>query len=171
MVAGAGQLELAAAEREYQNLLGDEQSQGLQKAEASTRLPALNELQAVLPEDAAVIEYVILDNQLALFLLTRAELRVATVEETEANLRARVELLRDLLVQQGRDSWRKPAEGLRRILVNPLEEPGWLAGRRRLYVVPHGVLHHVPYAALLKGDRFLVQDYELAVPRPALLGQ
>src|SRR5205823_5750046 len=53
-------------------------------------------------------------------------------------------------------------------------EAGWLHGVRRLYVVPHAVLHYVPFAALLasnnKPDHFLVDDYTLAyLPAAAAL--
>jgi len=45
-----------------------------------------------------------------------------------------------------------------------VEAGGWLRGRRRLFLVPHGVLHYLPFAALARttGSRtLLVEDYVL----------
>jgi CHAT domain-containing protein len=54
------------------------------------------------------------------------------------------------------------------------EGNGWLSGVKRLYLVPHGLLHYVPFAALPRDDghgfRYLVEDYEVAyLPAAAAL--
>ncbi len=65
--------------------------------------------------------------------------------------------------------WQRPAEGLRRILITPLEEDGWLEGIEHLRIVPHGVLHYLPFAALARPPappdarpRLLIEDYLLS---------
>jgi CHAT domain-containing protein len=59
-----------------------------------------------------------------------------------------------------------PAESLASFLIGPVEHEGWLMGINRLYLVPHSILHYLPFAALLRadgnGERFLVEDYVLA---------
>jgi CHAT domain-containing protein len=93
---------------------------------------------------------------------------------TGANLTAKVELLRDLISSADRDDWRGPAASLYQQLIGPASTAGWLHGVRRLYIVPHGILHYLPFAVLVEGPgadaRFLVQQYSLKqLPSASLL--
>jgi CHAT domain-containing protein len=59
-------------------------------------------------------------------------------------------------------------------LIEPLEQAGWLDDIDRLYLVPHGILHYLPFAVLPRtgdgGRRLLVEDYTLAyLPSAAAL--
>jgi CHAT domain-containing protein len=159
--------ELAAAQREYQALLDDlRAAQPAYVALRTVSVPSDADIQGKLPPDAALLEYVVSDDTLAIFVLTHASLRATTVPVRAADLRAKVELFRDLVVGERTDTWRKPAESLRRLLIEPVEQAGWLAGITHVYVVPHGVLNYLPFAALpqsrAQGARFLVEDYVLA---------
>jgi len=80
------------------------------------------------------------------------------------DLTAKVALLRELVLRRG-DEWRGPAASLAELLIEPLVRAGWLDGRRRLYLVPHGVLHHLPFTLLPLGDgqQLLVERHELTV--------
>jgi CHAT domain-containing protein len=113
-----------------------------------------------------LLEYVVSEDAIAIFVLTRTSLRAKTVPVRAVDLRAKVELFRELVVGERTDAWRKPAESLRRLLIEPVEQAGWLDGITHLYVVPHGVLHYLPFAVLprtgAKGPRYLVEDYVLA---------
>ena len=76
--------------------------------------------------------------------------------------------MRELVLRRG-DEWRGPAASLSEHLVEPLLRAGWLTGRRRLYLVPHGVLHHLPFALLPvgSGQAPLVERHELTVLQAA----
>lgn len=167
--------DLAAAERAYQDLLDDlRRSDPTYVAWHALALPSAAQLQKLLPPNTALIEYVIAENKLAIFVLTSERVRATTVSISAENLRSRVELLRDLIVHANGDSWRLPAAGLRRVLISPVEQQGWLTGVSRVYLVPNGVLNYVPFAALshtaTEGSRFLGDDYILAyLPSAAVL--
>jgi CHAT domain-containing protein len=167
--------ELAAAEREYQGLLDDLRTRRPEHARArALAVPTSDQIRQDLPAQTALIEYVVGDEEVAIFVLTRQGMGAVTVPQRHADLRTRVELLRDLIVREGTSDWLKPAESLRRTLLEPIEKGGWLQGIRRLYLVPHGVLHYVPFAALPRRDRngvrYLVEDYEVAhLPAAATL--
>jgi len=45
------------------------------------------------------------------------------------------------------------------ILIKPIVSS--LKGKRRVGIIPHGVLHYVPFAALTDGRRYLMEDYTL----------
>jgi CHAT domain-containing protein len=167
--------ELASAEQAYQNLLD-----GLRRSapdDAMTQalaVPSSAEVQQLLPSATALVEYVITQDKLALFVLTSDQVRGTTFPISAEKLQSRVELLRSLIVHTGSDDWRTPAAGLRRVLIGSLEEQGWLKGVRRLYLVPNGALNYVPFAALPRKvgrpARFLGDDYFLAyLPSAAAL--
>ncbi len=167
--------DLAAAERAYQDLLDDlRRSDPTYVAWHALGLPSAAQLQKLLPPKTALIEYVIAEDNLAIFVLTSGKVRATTVSVSAQNLSSRVELLRDLIVHASGDSWRLPAAGLFRVLISPVEQQGWLAGVQRIYLVPNGVLNYVPFAALsntaTEGSRLLGDDYVLAyLPSAAVL--
>lgn len=167
--------ELVAAEREYQTLLDDLRGRRPDHASSGALpVPTCDQVQRLLPADTALVEYVVGEEDLAIFVLTHQTMRAVTVHQRSADLRTKVELLRDLIVREGTEDWLKPAESLRRTLLGPVEGNGWLRGVRRLYFVPHGTLHYVPFAALPrrdgKGLRYLVEDYEIGyLPAAAAL--
>ncbi len=159
--------ELAAAEREFQDIVDDARSADPRYAAArAAAVPPLEEIRGSLPPRSALVEYILGGDNLLVFVLTRDGLDATTVPARESDVRARIELLRDLILREGSDEWRKPSEGLRRILIAPIEKAGWLKQVERLYIVPHGVLHYMPFAVLpgrsAGGTRCLVDDYVLA---------
>ena len=159
--------ELDAAERAYGTLLDELRRTNPEQAAVRTlETPPVASLQAALPAGTALIEYVVADEELAVFVVTRTGVRARLIPIARADLQSRVELLRDLLAREGTDRWRKPAAGLYEVLVTPLRSTGWLDGIRELVVVPHGVLHYVPFAALVgpgPSPRFLVEDFGVAI--------
>ena len=159
--------ELAEAEREYQALIDDLRSKRPELAGMrALAVPSTEEVQAALPADDAVIEYVMGEESLAIFVVTQNDVRAKTVPIRAADVRAKTELFRDLIVREGRSNWTKPARSLYRLLINPVEQAGWLKDIQSLYLVPHGVLNYLPFAALLQpreeGGRFLIENYVLA---------
>lgn len=157
--------ELAAAERDYETFLD-----GLRRADPALAaswtlaIPSVAELGAALEPDMALVEFVAGDREVTAFVLTRDGLRSHVAPLERADLEAKVTLLRELVRRRDSDAWRAPAASLAAQLIAPLERAGWLAGKRRLLLVPHGVLHHLPFALLPHGPdgRPLVADYSLA---------
>jgi CHAT domain-containing protein/Tfp pilus assembly protein PilF len=159
--------ELAEAEHSYQNLLDDlRSSEPAYAAVRSLDAPSADEVQRVLPPGTALVEYVVAENAVAVFVLTPDTLRAKTVPVRRQDLQAKVELVRDLVARREGDQWRQPAASLTATLMTPVEEAGWLEGIGTLYLVPHGILHYLPFAALprVRGDsqRLLVEDFVLA---------
>ena len=129
-----------------------------------------------LPGDTALLEYVVADEAVSIFVIRANGIQAKTIPVRAIDLASRVELLRDLIVREPGQDWQAPAASLHQTLVAPIEEAGWLTGVHHLYLVPHGILHYVPFAALPrskdKGARFVVHDYVLAyLPAAAALAQ
>lgn len=157
--------ELAAAERDYEAFLA--KLRAANPALASTwslSIPPVASVRAALPRDSALIEFVAGNAEVMTFVLTRNRLRTLITPLSHRDLQAKVALVRELLPRK-KNEWRAPAASLAGYLIEPLEKAGWLDGRRRLYVVPHGVLHLLPFALLPSGPKgeFLVERYELTV--------
>ncbi|MBI1723134.1 MAG: CHAT domain-containing protein [Gemmatimonadetes bacterium] len=130
------------------------------------------DLQRRLRADEALIDYVVIDSLVAAIVVTNVRATVVRLESPAAAISALVERLRGPLMTTyvGRlDLARAPydlavAEELHQRLLAPLLP---LLGRRsRLILVPDGVLHHVPFEALVvrrSGELTGPADYAAAV--------
>ena len=167
--------ELADAERDYQNFLGDlMRTEPNYAAAGAPKAPSGEDVGRQLTARVALVKYVVADEGLSIFVVTAGGIRAKTVPARAADLSAKVDLLRDRMLRPDTDEWKLPAASLYKTLMAPIEAEGWLRGVDRLYVVPHGVLHYVPFAALLRteggGSRFVGDDYVLAyLPAAAAL--
>ena len=155
--------ELLAAEREYQAFLDD--IKGRSTIGYATRIPTLAELQANLRPGEALVEYVVGNERLMIFVLQPHNLSAVTSELDRSNLFAKVNLVRDLIQQPSNDSWRMPAASLSDSLIKPLQQQALLEDVVHLYLVPHGILNYLPFAVLplnaSGGDRVVMDQYTL----------
>lgn len=158
---------LRLAERKYEALLDDWRGAHPQAAAWNGLLVApASQVQEYLPARAALIDYILGNHALTIFVLTRHTVHATSVRVSKADLRAKIELFRDLVTSPRSRDWRLPAASLESLLITPLEKPGWLKGVTRLYLVPNGVLYYLPFAALPRPSpqrvHYLIEDYELA---------
>lgn len=168
--------EMGDAERDYENFLDDlRRTEPAYAAVRALSVPSGKEVEQRLPANTALIEYVVGEQNLVIFVLTPDGLRARTVPLRAIDLEARVDTLRDLMLHKNTNEWKLPAAGLYRTLIAPIEEAGWLQGIKQLYIIPHSILHYVPFAVLARGvrtgsDRVLIDDYVLAyLPAAAAL--
>lgn len=151
--------ELADAEREYSDLVGLHADVGV----LSVAVPGPAEVERALPSDKALIEYVVGPSQLAIFVLRHDGLHATLKPVRSVDLESKIALLRDLIRRPNTNDWQLPAQSLRRLLLDPIEKAGWLHGASEITIVPHGFLHYLPFAALVRptrsGERFVVEDY------------
>jgi CHAT domain-containing protein/Tfp pilus assembly protein PilF len=156
--------QLAAAERDYANFLSDLRQIDPRLASSwSLAVPEEAAVRAALPPGVLLVEFLVTGDDVLLFAMNREAMRTFTVPLGERSLEARVELLRDLVLRPGDPGWSGPAAGLGEALIAPLREGGLLEAADRLFLVPHGVLHYLPFAALLLGEpeRPLVASHDL----------
>src|SRR5262249_17257555 len=141
-------------EREYEEFLDDLFSTDPNYANSRMlKTPTLEEVKLQLGAGTALIEYVIAEDTLEIFVVTAGELRAKAVPIRVADLQKKVEFLRDVLLRKNTDEWRPPAESLYQTLIAPIEAEGWLRGIKNLYIAPHSFLHYLPFAVLAKGVR------------------
>jgi CHAT domain-containing protein len=151
--------ELADAEREYSELVGHHTEAGV----LSPPVPEPTEVERDLPENQALIEYIVGSQQIAIFVLRHNGLHATLEPLSSVDLESKVTLLRDLIRRPDSTDWESPARSLRRLLVDPIEKADWLEGANEIIIVPHGFLNYLPFATLVRptrvGNRFLIDDY------------
>lgn len=144
-----------------------ETSSGAESLDES-EVVTIDAIRDALPPEAALIEYFRSGNRLMAAVLTRERLDLIPLSEVACV----VPPLRMLQFQLARiERWADPTGAaippmqvhLRSLyddLVAPLREH--LGKCRRLIVVPHDVLHFVPFQALMDGDGYLIDSFSIA---------
>ena len=116
--------ELLRVEKEYQAFLDDH----ARVHAAAGAVPGASSIQRRLAADQALLEYVVGPESLVVFVLTARGIAVKSSPLREADLAARIELLRDLIRRPGDDRWRSRQRASPAELFDPLERAGWLDG-------------------------------------------
>lgn len=142
---------------------------------ASRTLTALPDepVAAHLPPATALIEYFALDDALWALVVNQEEMHVrrlvdtATVQDYLSRWRLHLTQAARFGVSGGlRDAHIHAAQKLLGRMYEAVFAPlrGWCLSMERLYVVPHGVLHYLPLAALYDAERdaYLAETFSLA---------
>jgi CHAT domain-containing protein len=135
--------------------------------------PRLDKVRAALGPHQALVEY-FLGARLVMFVVTTQGLAVVERDIDRGALLQQVRLLRDLWGTPT-VSWQSglpTARALHGDLVAPLEESGALEHVEHLFLIPHGILESVPFAALQSSStrQFVGERYSTArLPSAAAL--
>jgi CHAT domain-containing protein len=130
--------------------------------------------------ETALVEYFSLDGKLLAFVVTDVGIEIVRLPETEENVEAALRQFHFQLgaLRHGAASLhdhlpelaaraRHHLSRLYDLLMRPIEDR---LGTRRLVVVPHRVLHYVPFHALYDGSSYLIEHREvICVPSAAVL--
>ncbi len=124
------------------------------------------ELKSLIGEDESLVEYYYQGNDLYAFVLGRDRLAAAKLDGK--GLADAVQAFRSSLQELGSERWREDARALHARLWQPLEGS---IGTTRVIVVAHGVLHYLPFAALLGADgKLAIERYSFrSLPSASVL--
>ena len=163
--------DLRDAEQEYENFLDDLAASEPDYADLKKlKVPERKEISSRLPSGTALVQYIIAPESLVIFVVTGERLEAKTVRTSSADLNSKVDTLRALLLRNKTNEWQLPSKSLYQILISPIENEGWLKGVHNLYVVPHAILHYVPFAALQHNNKFLIDKFVIGyLPAAAAL--
>ncbi|HKV27169.1 MAG TPA: CHAT domain-containing tetratricopeptide repeat protein [Candidatus Acidoferrales bacterium] len=134
-------------------------------------LASLESIRAALPVDAVLVEYFIVKDEFIAAVLTREKLKIIPLTPVSRV----VNLLRMLHFQISKFSlgggytqeFAKPLFDAAQAHLKELYEEvlaplrGHLRGRH-LVIVPHGVLHYLPFHALFDGDRYMIDSFTVS---------
>lgn len=121
-------------------------------------VPELEEIQAALDANTTLLSYWVTEEQTFAFVVTTDALEVVELEVTRDELLDRVEALRRF--EDLGEPHPTAAVELYEMLIAPVAEQ---LTTDHLAIIPHDVLHYLPFAALSDGERFLVDDYTLTL--------
>jgi CHAT domain-containing protein len=183
---------LSVKRQEYIEYISDLRDKFPQLASLLAIQPdTLIDLQGLLPAQVALIQYLILEEGLYIFVVTKESLSYKEVKVTQTDLEAKIDYLRSLLMnpqiplnlgplevktlkpkERSRSDlyemfvspFFKASGELHHLLIKPVE--GELSGFTVLGIIPNGKLHLLPFQALgetnSRGEfRFLVEDKSL----------
>lgn len=123
-------------------------------------------IQARLGADETLLEYYATEQEWYAFVLRRDGIRVTKFDGT--GLAKNVLDFREKLTRFVSSEYVPYAKALYRQVINPV------AGQittSRLIIVPHGVLHYLPFGALSSGKDFLIDRYQIRIlPNASILG-
>ena len=134
-------------------------------------LASLETIRACLPADAAIVEYFMIKDEFVAAVLTRSKLNVVSLTPVSRAFN----LLRMLHFQLSKshlgpkytrqfekpllDAARAHLRELYEELIAPLRKH---LRSRHLVVVPHGILHYLPFHALFDGQSYLIDSHEIS---------
>jgi CHAT domain-containing protein/tetratricopeptide (TPR) repeat protein len=155
------------ARSDYRTLLVQVAEQDPDRARLIGVRPAnAAEIRTTLRPREAVMEFLPTAERLFVFVVRNDGVRVASSAVPAAELADRVRLARELLGAPGIPGREHAvSEALHRLLFAPALELGYLQDVEQLFVVPHGALAYLPFAALRDAgtDRAAVDDFVLTL--------
>lgn len=152
------QRELDLAREAYGAFLARVRAQSREQASLMTVEPlTLSAIQTLLDPGTVLAEYFVGGGRTLLWVVSRNDFRAVRLRIREAELTRRVTEFRRLIASRGQ------TEDLHRVgqeLFQALVAPAFPRGLpRELIIVPHRVLHYLPFQALMSApDRYMLQD-------------
>ncbi|HEY9830572.1 MAG TPA: tetratricopeptide repeat protein [Stenomitos sp.] len=162
--------QLITREKDYTNLLTQLKLQSPEIASlVSVDVASLDEIQSLLDADTTLVEYFVITNHFLpltlAFIITRNSFQTATLNITQEDLTKKIEAFRRFASLK--NSHPKSLQQLYEWLITPLKS---LLNTSELAIVPHSVLHYLPFAALSSGNQYLCDDYTITtLPSASIL--
>lgn len=129
-----------------------------------SRQRTLDEVRALLGPEDAVLQFHAVADGVVVWTLRRDEVRGQKLKVDPAQLAQQVDAFRDSIVHRRSDTTQR-AQQLHALLV-----PAQAKGVKRLFIVPHGPLHYLPFQALHDGTGWLIERHALTVWPSASVG-
>jgi len=125
------------------------------------------EVQSLLDEDTVLLAYYVGSEWTGVFVVSKGKILGLHLDIPRKELAEKVKEFRKdteegltVKVFTSKD-YEKPLKDLYEILIKPVEQE--LAGNKHLVVVPHGMLHYLPFQALQSPDgKYLIESYTVS---------
>ena len=125
------------------------------------------EIQMLLEEDSALLEYFVSQVGRFIFVVTKEKVKAVRITVDSKKIFENIQEFRDRAVEGITldrlltKIYEKPLSELYEILIKPIEKE--ISGKKHLVIVPHGMLHYLPFQALLsKEGKYLIESYTIS---------
>jgi CHAT domain-containing protein len=171
--SGPGQLkqELEASLEAYTDFLAKVRKEDKEQASLMNVEPlTLKQIQDFLDPGVTVLEYFVVRGRAVLWVVEKQQLKFLRLALNRTELISKVTALRDSINQvEEKGKFRKASEELYQVLIEPALP---FVNGKELLIIPHDVLHYLPYQALLSPEgKYLIQDYPIRYLSSASLMQ
>ncbi len=126
-----------------------------------------HEIQTLLDGETALIEYFIGTENRFIFVVTKEKVVAMPLEIDSEKLIQKVREFRTRAVERVAldqlisKAYERPLSELYEILIQPIERE--ISGKKRLVIVPHGMLHYLPFQALLSREgKYLIESFTIS---------
>ena len=150
---------LKTREREYSQLLEQIKSHNPESADLVSINPApITEIQSLLARDTTLVEYFITEKRTLAFLITKDTITPVTLDVSRQDLTEAVNALYEYDLATLQALHPSSLQKLYQWLIAPLQN---YLSTSKLGIVPHSILHYLPFAALTDGQQYLGERYAL----------
>ncbi|MDM3845653.1 MAG: tetratricopeptide repeat protein [Aphanizomenon gracile PMC638.10] len=126
-----------------------------------TKPTDIAQLQANISPETTVIQPVILNNDIALFLLTRDKIKVIKVP-LPAKFDDLLTKTSQLLSNRYSANYLENLEELHKLLISPLEKEIQATKPKQISITATGKLRYIPFEALYDGNQYLMEKYPIS---------
>ncbi|MCX7990991.1 MAG: CHAT domain-containing protein, partial [Proteobacteria bacterium] len=123
----------------------------------SVSVPSPKEIQSLLKEKETIIEYYYGSNDLYAFVINRDKINAVKLDN--GNFLNLAESFRKSLQDPDTKDYLELSKKLYQKIFQPLRS---LIESDNIIIVPHGILHYIPFSALYDGEKFLIDKYNLS---------
>lgn len=126
---------------------------------------SLSQIQRLLEPQTTLVSYFVTADKTLAFIISRNSFQAVEIPVKEADLRAAINWFRNF--SSLRDAQPQSLTQLYNWLIAPIRQ---YLKTRNLMIVPHGILHYVPFAALSDGQEYFADAHALSyLPSASLL--
>jgi len=153
--------ELEAAQKAYTDFLAKVRKENKEQASLMNVEPLiLKQVQELLDPGVTVLEYFVPRGRAMLWVVEKDRVNVVRLSLNRSELISKVAALRETIYQVGeKEKFKQASEELYRVLIEPALPH--IRGKE-LLIIPHDVLHYLPYQTLLSSQgKYLIQDYPI----------
>ena len=155
------QKELQAAEESYNVFLANVRKQDKEQASLMNVEPlTLNQIQGLLDPGVTMLEYFVTSSAVYVWVVEKDRVQFVSTTIPRTDLVGKVILLRDTIYQLGeKERFNGLSQELHKLLIQAALPH--VTGKE-LIIVPHDVLHYLPFQALLSEDgKYLIEKYPI----------
>jgi len=158
--------QIIAYDTQIKQLMRDHQDVSIELERKNPKLASIvtintasvQEIQSLLGRNQTMVEYFVAKEKTFIFTVTKDRINVAEISISRKSLFSQVNQLRLSITNNDNENSQIIAEKLYEELIAPVYK---YLKSSELIVVPHSVLHYLPYSALVHKGKYLIENYTL----------